>query len=162
MSTSAIRLTPPPAASEKGVHRGANFSATDCAPPREWERYRHTHPAIPQAVPGKMCLGSLLGMTGAEVSINSLPPGGEMPFFHRHRENEEIYFFLDGQGEMQIDGQIFPVTTGSVVRVAPAGERTWRNTGLKPLTFIVFQAREGSLPAAGGGDGEVLARKVSW
>ena len=32
-----------------------------------------------------------LSLTGAEVSINSLPAGASVPFIHSHKNNEEIY-----------------------------------------------------------------------
>lgn len=31
-----------------------------------------------------------------------------MPFYHTHRLNEEIYLFLKGVGEFQIDGKVLP------------------------------------------------------
>ena len=31
-----------------------------------------------------------LGLTGAEVSINTLPAGAGVPFVHAHKQNEEI------------------------------------------------------------------------
>lgn len=32
-----------------------------------------------------------LSLTGAEVSINTLPAGASVPFVHSHKNNEEIY-----------------------------------------------------------------------
>ena len=39
-----------------------------------------------------------LGLTGAEVSINTIPAGGSVPFVHWHRKNEEIYGIISGSG----------------------------------------------------------------
>ena len=36
-------------------------------------------------------LHDILGLTGAEVSINNLPAGVGVPFIHSHKQNEEIY-----------------------------------------------------------------------
>lgn len=47
-----------------------------------------------------------LGLTGAEVSINTLPAGANVPFIHSHKNNEEIYAILDGEGLVIIDGEI--------------------------------------------------------
>ena len=33
-----------------------------------------------------------LSLTGAEISLNELPAGANVPFVHSHKENEEIYF----------------------------------------------------------------------
>lgn len=35
-----------------------------------------------------------LGLTGAEISVNTLPAGASVPFVHAHKANEEIYFIL--------------------------------------------------------------------
>ena len=34
---------------------------------------------------------------------------------HSHSGQEEVYFFVDGEGEMQIDDERFPVTAGDVI-----------------------------------------------
>ena len=39
-------------------------------------------------------LHEVLGLTGAEVSVNNLPAGVGVPFVHAHKENEEIYGVL--------------------------------------------------------------------
>ena len=36
-------------------------------------------------------LHETLSLTGAEVSINTLPAGASVPFVHSHKNNEEIY-----------------------------------------------------------------------
>ena len=51
-----------------------------------------------------------------------------MPFLHSHRENEELYLFLGGEGEMVVDGEVIPVKEGSAVRVKPAASRAWRRS----------------------------------
>lgn len=80
-------------------------------------------------IPGKVFGGAALKATGAEFSFQSFAPGTETGFLHTHKTHEELYFFLSGKGEFQVDGQIFPVAEGSVVRVAPAGLRSVRNNG---------------------------------
>ena len=36
-------------------------------------------------------------LTGAEVSINTLPAGANVPFVHSHKNNEEIYGIIAEQ-----------------------------------------------------------------
>jgi hypothetical protein len=43
---------------------------------------------------GKYFLKDRLGLTGMEVSLNQVPEGGSVPFYHTHRENEELYLSL--------------------------------------------------------------------
>ena len=46
-----------------------------------------------------------LGLTGCEVSINTLPAHAESPFVHYHEQNEEVYVVLSGGGLVCLDGE---------------------------------------------------------
>ena len=46
-----------------------------------------------------------LGLTGAEISVNTLAAGSSVPFVHAHKANEEIYFILSGKGKAVVDGE---------------------------------------------------------
>lgn len=113
-------------------------------------------------IPGKVFGGAAAGATGAEFSFQVFRPGTETGFLHTHKTHEELYFFLSGTGEFQVDGEIFPVTEGSVVRVAPAGRRSVRNNGTEPLTMLCVQYREGTFTADDAADGEILPEPVAW
>ena len=78
-------------------------------------------------IPGKVFGGQAVGATGGEFSFQVFAPGQETGFLHTHKNHEELYFFLKGKGEFQVDGNVFPVEEGSVVRVAPDGRRSVRN-----------------------------------
>lgn len=110
---------------------------------------------------GKYFIGANLGLTGCEVSLNRLPAGKGMPFVHIHQKNEELYIVLRGKGTFYLDGEEFPVSEGSLVRVAPAGERAWQ-AGDEDLYFICIQAEVGSLTQATREDGIRTATKTSW
>jgi len=126
-----------------------------------WSAFILPHPKL-GPVPGKHFLGSDLGLTGIEVSLNSLAPRRGIPFSHGHRQNEELYLFLSGQGQMLLDGQLLEVSAGTAIRVAPPVLRSWRNTGAEPLTCIIIQAREGSLAQATAADGFVSKTPPAW
>ncbi|MGI0490594.1 cupin domain-containing protein [Alkalinema pantanalense CENA528] len=114
-------------------------------------------------VQGKLFLKELLGLTGAEISLNVMPPGGAVPFYHKHQQSEEIYLFIQGQGEFQVDGECFAVQAGSVVRVAPDGERCWRNTGADMLVAIVVQVLQKSYESIHTiVDGVAIDKPVVW
>lgn len=113
-------------------------------------------------IAGKVFTGAALGTTGAELSFQSFPVGGQTGFLHTHRTHEELYIFLSGEGQMQIDGEIFPINEGSVVRVAPAPKRSVRNTGDEPLVMICIQYKEASFTAEDATDGDILAEPVVW
>lgn len=113
-------------------------------------------------IPGKVFGGSALQATGAEFSFQSFAPGTETGFLHRHQTHEELYFFLSGEGEFQVDGKVFPVSEGSVVRVAPDGVRSVRNNGTQPLVMLCVQYRGNTFTAADATDGVILSDPVKW
>ena len=59
---------------------------------------------------GRVELHEVLGLTGAEVSVNKLPAGAGVPFVHAHKDNEEIYGVLEGAGRAVIDGEEIALT----------------------------------------------------
>ena len=122
----------------------ANATSAQFGAPGQWGEHGYTHPRLGE-VKGKVFLREILGLSGMEVSLNALPPGGACSFLHAHKQNEELYVFLSGEGEFQVDGKVFPVEAGSAVRVAPEGMRAWRPTGSEPLSFLVIQVKAGSL-----------------
>jgi mannose-6-phosphate isomerase-like protein (cupin superfamily) len=142
--------------------QGLHCVTAEIGPLSELGRYVYSLPGTSLAVEGKVFLGPLLGLTGAEISINRMLPGQGMPFLHRHKQNEEVFIFIGGEGEFRVDGNVFPVREGSVVRVARDGERCWRNTGSSELIYIVVQSREGSYEGHTTMDGIPVRRPVSW
>lgn len=112
------------------IRIGAHFTAADLGDFAGLNNVKFNHPALPFEVEGKVFLNSLIGLTSPEISLNKLPPNMSMTFHHTHNLNEEIYIFVKGKGEFQIDDHIFPVREGSVIRVAPEGVRCWRSAPL--------------------------------
>ena len=92
-------------------------------------------------------LHDLLGLTGAEVSVNAIPAGGSVPFVHAHKANEEIYFILSGKGKVEIDGQSVDLVEGDWLRIAPEGRRRIFASPDSPIGFICIQVKAGSLGA---------------
>lgn len=113
-------------------------------------------------IPGKVFGGATVGATGAEFSFQSFAPGTETGFLHTHKNHEELYFFLKGEGEFVVDGHVFPVGEGSVVRVAPAGERSVRNNGGEPLVMLCVQYKSALFTADDATDGIILQKPVKW
>lgn len=102
---------------------------------------------------GKAFLHDLLGLSGCEISVNSMPGGVKLPFNHKHIQNEEIYVFLKGEGVMSLDNVIVVVKEGSCVRVLPDVVRTME--AKTDLQYICIQAKSGSLEQFGLGDAEL-------
>ena len=113
-------------------------------------------------IPGKVFGGAALQATGSEFSFQMFQPGTETGFLHTHKNHEELYFFLAGKGEFQVDGQVFPVEEGSVVRVSPDGKRSVRNNGTTPLVMLCVQYRGNTFTAEDATDGVILNEPVKW
>ena len=113
-------------------------------------------------IPGKVFGGALVGATGGDFSFQSFASGAETGFLHTHKTHEELYFFLSGKGEFQVDGEMFPITEGSVVRVAPNGKRSIRNNGTEPLVMLCVQYRGDTFTTEDATDGVILKEKVEW
>ena len=102
---------------------------------------------------GKAFLHDALGLTSCEISVNSMPKGVKLPFSHKHKQNEEIYIFLKGEGTMTLDNETIQVKEGSCVKVLPEAKRTME--AKTDLQYICVQAKSGSLEQFGFGDGEL-------
>lgn len=139
----------------------ANFSAINVGKMSEIKDYvLELGPDV--KIPGKVFGGAALKATGGEFSFQVFQPGTETGFLHTHKTHEELYFFLGGSGEFQVDGQVFPVSEGSVVRVAPAGKRSVRNNGTAPLVMLCVQYRGNTFTAEDAADGNILSEPVKW
>jgi mannose-6-phosphate isomerase-like protein (cupin superfamily) len=75
---------------------------------------------------GRRIVDHELTMQYIGLSVNALAPGEEAGYWHRHAQIEELYVFLSGQGEMGLDDDLVPVSSGTVVRVGQEVLRTWR------------------------------------
>ena len=83
------------------------------------EEHMENYTKISAADEPRVELHDKLGLTGAEISINSLPAGASVPFVHAHRQNEEIYAVIEGSGKAVIDGDTVQLKAGDWVRIAP-------------------------------------------
>ena len=143
------------------IRNGANFCAADFGSLADIKDYvLELGPEI--KIPDKVFGGQAVETTGAEFSFQIFAPGQETGFLHTHKNHEELYFFISGKGEFQVDGEIFPIKEGSVVRVAPEGKRSVRNNGLIPLVMLCVQYHSGSFSADDAMDGNILTESVSW
>ena len=90
-------------------------------------------------------LHDVLGLTGAEVSVNELPAGASVPFVHSHKQNEEIYGVLKGKGKAVIDGESVNLDAGDWLRISPAAKRQFFAAPDCGIEYICIQVKAGSL-----------------
>jgi mannose-6-phosphate isomerase-like protein (cupin superfamily) len=46
---------------------------------------------------------------------------------------------LKGEGIFELDGKQFPISEGSIVRIAPEGKRAFKNTGNEEMLMLCVQ-----------------------
>lgn len=144
----------------KIIAKDVNFTAVDFGKMSEIKDYTLQFGDIKKQ--GKVFGGQSVNATGGEFSFQSFAPGTEVGFLHTHKDHEELYFFLSGNGEFQVDGEVFDIQEGSVVRVAPAGKRSVRNNGSEPLLMLCVQYRGETFTADDAADADILNEKVEW
>ncbi len=94
---------------------------------------------------GRAELHETLSLTGAEISINNLPAGANVPFIHSHKTNEEIYGILAGKGKVVIDEEEIAITAGDWLRISPAAKRQFFAAEDAGISFVCIQTKENSL-----------------
>lgn len=144
------------------IKNGKNFTAVNVGKFNEVKDY--VLPLGNVEIPGKVFVGQALQATGSELSFQTLVSGQDSGFLHTHKTHEELYFILKGKGEYQVDGELFPVSEGSIIRVAPDGKRALKNTGNDEMLMLCIQYKANSFakddtPAS---DGVILNDELKW
>ena len=93
----------------------------------------------------KKFLKEILQLTGMEISVTTIPAGVAFPFFHSHKENEELYIVTQGSGQIQADDELIDVTEGSMVSMRPEVKRSLRANKEADLIYLCIQAKVDSL-----------------
>ena len=73
------------------------------------------------------------------IEVWELEPGASEGT-HTHSGDgslEEIYYFLQGTGEMDIEKEVVPVKSGDAIMVPPGVDHGFRNTGKDMLKLVI-------------------------
>ena len=145
------------------IKTGKNYAAVNVG--KMNEIIEHELPMGPDVtIKGKVFAGQAVGATGSELSFQTLVPGQDSGFLHTHKSHEELYIILKGEGHYQVDGEVFPVSEGAIIRVSPEGKRALKNTSNENLTMLCIQYKANSFTEADSPmtDGEILQEKLTW
>ena len=145
------------------IAQGANYAAINVG--RISEIIEHELPMGPDfTIQGKVFGGQAVGATGSELSFQTLVPGQDSGFLHTHKTHEELYIIIKGEGQYQVDGEIFPVREGTVIRVSPDGKRALKNNGKENLTMLCIQYKANAFGEADSPmtDGNILQEPLNW
>lgn len=82
-----------------------------------------------------------IGARKLGYNLTELPPGKAQCPFHSHREEEEMFLVLEGQGELRFGDQRFKIRKHDVI-ACPTGDATVAhqiiNTGTVPLRYLAL------------------------
>lgn len=84
-------------------------------------------------------VGAVIGAQQLGYNITAVPPGKRAFPAHSHRVNEEMFFVLQGRGEVRIGKDVFPLRSGDFVACPAGGTETAHqivNTGSEELRFL--------------------------
>ena len=90
-------------------------------------------------------VGPMLGLTGLGCALTVVPPGKRAWPFHNHRVNEELFVVLEGEGEVRIGRETFPIKKGDVIAHPPGGPDTAHqivNTSKAELKYLAISTME--------------------
>ena len=144
------------------ISNNKNYTTVNIGDLEQLTDHTLIHPVNKQLIVGKVFLKDITEATGSEISFNTLPPKTELSYFHFHEQNEETYMILKGFGDFQVDDDSFPISEGSIIRVAPKGIRCMRNTSDEAMIYVVVQSKEKSLQQYTTNDGGRIEYERKW
>jgi uncharacterized cupin superfamily protein len=92
-------------------------------------------------------MGQVAPRIGAKLlgyNITAVSPGMRAFPAHNHRVNEEMFFVLEGRGELRVGSQTHPVRSGDIIACPPGGPETAHqliNTGDSELKYLAVSTR---------------------
>lgn len=93
-------------------------------------------------------MGSVSTRIGAHklgYNITAVPPGKRAFPLHSHRINEEMFFVLEGSGEVRIGNERHPLRQGDFLACPPGGPETAHqiiNTGTTELKYLAVSTQQ--------------------
>jgi uncharacterized cupin superfamily protein len=89
-------------------------------------------------------IGQRLGARKLGYNLTAIAPGKRAFPFHNHRCNEEMFFVVEGEGEVRIGEAVFSIRKGDII-ACPAGAKEKAhqiiNTGSVELKFLAVSTR---------------------
>ena len=65
-----------------------------------------------------------IGAKQLGYNLTALPPGKRAYPFHSHRVQEEMFFVIEGAGEVRLGAETFPIRAGDIIACPTGGPET--------------------------------------
>jgi uncharacterized cupin superfamily protein len=89
-------------------------------------------------------VGNVLGSRKLGYNITAVPPGKRAFPPHNHQINEEMFFVLEGTGEVRIGETTYPIRPGDIVACLAGGKEKAHvvtNTGNVELRYLAISTK---------------------
>jgi uncharacterized cupin superfamily protein len=89
-------------------------------------------------------VGVLIGAKKLGYNITAIPPGKSAFPLHNHHINEEMFFILQGTGEVRFGEATHPIRTGDFIACPPGGKEVAHkivNTGADDLRYLAVSTK---------------------
>jgi uncharacterized cupin superfamily protein len=86
-------------------------------------------------------IGKHIGARQLGYNLSVLPPGKSQCPFHSHRAEEEMFFILDGEGELRFGSERYPIRRHDVIACPTGGAAVAHqifNTGTTDLRYLAL------------------------
>jgi uncharacterized cupin superfamily protein len=101
--------------------------------------YAPTGPAAERFAAKTGVIGSRIGARKLGYNITAVPPGKRAWPFHNHPSKEEVFFVLQGSGEVRIGTARYAIRSGDVIACPAGGKETAHqiiNNGPEELRYL--------------------------
>lgn len=89
-------------------------------------------------------IAPLLGARKLGYNLTAVPPGKRAFPAHNHHVNEEMFFILEGEGEVRIGDSSWPIRPGDIIACPPGGKESAHqivNTGTAELRYLAVSTK---------------------
>jgi uncharacterized cupin superfamily protein len=100
----------------------------------------------PERVEGWQFIWKDLELEALGVTLVRLNAHDGAKFTHSHERQEEVYYVLEGEPALQIDGEIVPLRRGDILRVSPGARRAVGNPSEREACLLMFGGMPHSTP----------------
>jgi len=90
-------------------------------------------------------IAPLIGAQKLGYNITAVPPGKRAFPLHNHRVNEEMFFILQGSGELRYGEAVYPVKEGDFIACPPGGKDKAHqiiNTGITEMRYLAVSTKQ--------------------
>ena len=89
-------------------------------------------------------IGLRIGARKLGYNLTELPPGKAQCPFHNHHGDEEMFFVVEGEGELRFGERTYPIRAHDVIACPPGGRDVAHqivNTGTTTLRYLAVSTR---------------------